>query len=455
MDYAQYIEGVLQKILYNGRNKQMNILEIIAKKRDSKELTTEEIDFFVKSYTNDQIKDYQAAALIMAIYINGMNDREIKDLTISMAHSGDVLNLSKFGTNVVDKHSTGGVGDKVSIILLPIIASMGVPVAKMSGRGLGFTGGTVDKLESIPGYKTNIDVKEFISNVEDIGISMIGQTMNLAPADKKIYELRDTISCVENIPLIASSIMSKKIASGANKIILDVTVGNGAFMKTKEEAEKLSNQMIRIGKLANREVKCILTSMNEPLGYAIGNSLEVIEAINFLKGQMPEDLKQVVLELGAYMLKLAGKGENINENKQRMLEYLYNGKAYEKLEKMVKKQGGDITYLQDITKFEKPQYIKPVYTEQIGYVQELHAEQIGELTCYLGAGRIKKEDKILPNVGIVLNKKIGDKVEKNEILAYIYANEKEKLEYAQRRILEIYKIGQENKEKENIILEII
>lgn len=242
MDYAQYIEGVLQKILYNGRNKQMNILEIIAKKRDSKELTTEEIDFFVKSYTNDQIKDYQAAALIMAIYINGMNDREIKDLTISMAHSGDVLNLSKFGTNVVDKHSTGGVGDKVSIILLPIIASMGVPVAKMSGRGLGFTGGTVDKLESIPGYKTNIDVKEFISNVEDIGISMIGQTMNLAPADKKIYELRDTISCVENIPLIASSIMSKKIASGAQKIVLDVTCRSRCFYEFKRASRRISKR---------------------------------------------------------------------------------------------------------------------------------------------------------------------------------------------------------------------
>ena len=293
----------------------------------------------------------------MAIYINGMNDREITDLSIAMAYSGEVLDLSRFGENVVDKHSTGGVGDKVSIILLPIIASMGIPVAKMSGRGLGFTGGTVDKMETIPGYRTKVDVNEFIQNVEKVGISMIGQTMNLAPADKKIYELRDAISCVENIPLIASSIMSKKIASGANKIVLDVTVGKGAFMKNNEDAEKLANQMLKIGNLAGREVKCVLTSMDEPLGYAVGNSLEVIEAINFLKGDMLEDVKQVVLELGAYMIKLAGKGDNLEENKQKMLQNIENGQAYKKLIEMVQNQGGDISYLEDTTKFEKSKYI--------------------------------------------------------------------------------------------------
>lgn len=329
----------------------MNILDIIAKKRDSKELTKQEIEYFVKEYTVGSITDYQAAALIMAIYIKGMNDREITDLTLAMAHSGEVLDLSCFGENVVDKHSTGGVGDKVSIILLPIIASLGVPVAKMSGRGLGFTGGTVDKMESIPGYKTNISIKDFIEDVKKVGISMIGQTMNLAPADKKIYALRDAISCVENIPLIASSIMSKKIASGANKIVIDVTVGKGAFMKNKEDAQKLAEQMIRIGKLAGREVRCVLTPMDEPLGYAVGNSLEVIEAINFLKGNMPKDLKDVVLELGANMLQLAGKGENIEENKLKMLKNIENGAAFNKFEEMVKNQGGDISYLEDTTKF--------------------------------------------------------------------------------------------------------
>ncbi len=418
----------------------MNILEIIAKKRDARELSKEEIEYFIKGYTNGEIQDYQASALVMAIYINGMNDREITDLTLAMAYSGEVLDLSCFGENVVDKHSTGGVGDKVSIVLLPIISAMGIPVAKMSGRGLGFTGGTVDKMESIPGYQTNVGIDEFISNVKKIGISMIGQTMNLAPADKKIYALRDTISCVENIPLIASSIMSKKIASGANKIVIDVTVGKGAFMKTKEDAQKLAEQMIRIGNLAGREVRCVLTPMDEPLGYAVGNSLEVIEAINFLKGDMPKDLKEVVFELGANMLQLAGKGDNIEENKLKMLETIENGSAYNKLVEMVQNQGGDVSYLEDTTKFEKSKYISAVVTEKIGKVQEINAEEIGKLACYLGAGRIKKEDKIDANIGIILNKKVGDEVLEGDFLAYICANDEIKLRYAEDKLLEIYKI---------------
>ena len=418
----------------------MNILEIISKKRDAKELKKEEIEYFIKGYTSGEIQDYQAAALIMAIYINGMNDREITNLTLAMAYSGEVLDLSCFGKNVVDKHSTGGVGDKVSIVLLPIIAAMGIPVAKMSGRGLGFTGGTVDKMESIPGYRTSVGIDEFISNVKEIGISMIGQTMNLAPADKKIYALRDTISCVENIPLIASSIMSKKIASGANKIVIDVTVGKGAFMKTREDAQKLAEQMIRIGNLAGKEVRCVLTSMDEPLGYAVGNSLEVIEAINFFKGDMPKDLKEVVLELGANMLQLAGKGNNIEENKLKMLKTIENGSAYNKFVEMVKNQGGDISYLEDTTKFEKAKYISAVTTKKIGKVQEIDAGEIGKLACYLGAGRVKKEDKIDANVGIILNKKVGDEVLEGDFLAYICANDEIKLREAENKLLEIYKI---------------
>ena len=418
----------------------MNILDIIAKKRDAKELSKEEIKYFVKEYTEGKIQDYQASALIMAIYINGMNDREITDLTLSMAHSGEVLDLSCFGENVVDKHSTGGVGDKVSIILLPIIASLGIPVAKMSGRGLGFTGGTVDKMESIPGYRTNVTIEEFIEDVKKVGISMIGQTMNLAPADKKIYALRDTISCVENIPLIASSIMSKKIASGANKIVIDVTVGKGAFMKNKEDAQKLAEQMIRIGKLAGKEVRCVLTPMDEPLGYSIGNSLEVIEAINFLKGDMPKDLKQVVLELGANMLQLAGKGENIEENKLKILENIENKNAYNKFVEMVKNQGGDISFVEDKTKFKKSKYTLAVVTKKTGKVKEINAEEIGKLACYLGAGRINKDDKIEPDVGIVLNKKVGDEVMPDDFLAYICANDENKIAEAENRILEIYKI---------------
>ena len=418
----------------------MNILEIISKKRDSRELSKEEIEYFVKGYVEGKIKDYQAAALVMAIYINGMNDKEITYLTLAMANSGEVLDLSRLGKNVVDKHSTGGVGDKVSMILLPLIASMGVPIAKMSGRGLGFTGGTVDKMESIPGYKTNIEIDEFISNVEKVGISMIGQTMNLAPADKKIYSLRDSISCVESIPLIASSIMSKKIASGANKIVIDVTVGKGAFMKTREDAQKLAEQMVRIGDLAGKEVKCVLTPMDQPLGYAVGNSLEVIEAINFLKGDMPEDLKEVVLELGSNMLQLAGKGNNLEKNKLKMLENIKNGSAYNKFKEMVQNQGGDISYLEDTNKFEKSKYISAVVSGKVGQIKEINAEEIGKVASYLGAGRINKEDKIDPSVGIILNKKIGDEVTKYDFLAYVCANDEQKLKEAEKRILQIYKI---------------
>ncbi len=432
----------------------MNIIDIIARKRDGKELTTDEINFFIKDYTNNNIEDYQAAALVMAIYIKGMSYRETKDLTMAMASSGDVLDLSELGENVVDKHSTGGVGDKVTIILAPLIASLDIPVAKMSGRGLGYTGGTADKIEAIPGYNTGISEKEFIDNVKSIGISLITQTLNLAPADKKIYALRDTIACTESIPLIASSIMSKKIASGANKIVLDVTCGFGAFMKNIEDARELSKTMIEIGNLANRETVCVITNMNEPLGFAVGNSLEIIEAIEFLQGKMPEDLKQVVLELGAYMIKLAGKGSNIEENKKMLLENIQNGKAYNKFIELVQNQGGDIEYVKDVTKFEKARIIQEVISTTEGYVQEINAEEIGKLSCDLGAGRKTKKDKIDLQVGIILNKKLGDFVNRGEKLATIYANDIEKAKNAENELLKIYKIGQE-KIEENTIIDII
>ena len=429
----------------------MNILEIIEKKREKQELTKEEIKYFVKGYVDGKIADYQAAALVMAIYLNGMTKQETTNLTIEMANSGEILDLSKLNKTIVDKHSTGGVGDKVSICLLPLVASLGVPVAKMSGRGLGFTGGTVDKMQSIPGYKTEIDIHKFIQNVENIGISMISQTMNLAPADKKLYALRDSISCVESIPLIASSIMSKKIASGAEKIVLDVTVGKGAFMKNMENAKELANEMIEIGKLANRETVCVLTNMNEPLGYAVGNNLEVIEAIDFLKGKMPKDLKQVVLELGAYMIKLAGLGEKLEENKNKMLENISNGKAYNKFVEMVKNQEGDISYLEDTNKFEKAKIIEPIIAKQDGYIQEINAEEIGKVACGLGAGRVRKEDQIDYSVGVILNKKVADKVAKGDILGYIHSNSKEKFEEAERKLEQIIKINENEIEKEPTI----
>ena len=404
----------------------MNILDIIAKKRDKKELTKNEIEYFVKGYTDGSITDYQAAALVMAIYINGMNERETTDLTLFMAHSGDVLDLSSLG-EVVDKHSTGGVGDKITLILMPIVASLGIPVAKMSGRGLGFTGGTVDKLESIPGYNTNVPVDEFIQNVKKIGISLIGQTLNLAPADKKLYALRDTISCTESIPLIASSIMSKKIASGANKIVIDVTCGSGAFMKNIESAKELARVMTKIGELAHKETKCIITDMNQPVGYAVGNTLEVIEAIDVLKGKiLPEDIKHIITELGANMLILADKANTLEEGKTKILENLKNGKGYEKFIELVQNQGGDISYIENTDKFAKAKYILPIIAEKSGVVEELDAYKIGKLSVFLGAGRMKKEDNIQKEVGFIFHKKVGDKVEKGEVLGYVHANEKDK-----------------------------
>ncbi len=419
----------------------MNILDIIAKKRDKKVLSKEEIEFFINGYVEGTIKDYQASALIMAIYINGMTDEELFCLTFSMANSGEILDLSEFGENVVDKHSTGGVGDKVSIALLPIIASLGIPVAKMSGRGLGYTGGTIDKLEAIPGYNTVVSIPEFKQNVKNIGISIIGQTMNLAPADKKIYALRDAISCVDNIPLIASSIMSKKIAAGANKIVLEVTYGKGAFMKNLEDAKLLANKMEKLGEFAGREVKSIFTLMDEPIGYSIGNTLEIKEAIQFLKGKkMPKDLKEIVLSLGSYMIKLAGRGDNLEQNKEKMLEKINNGKAFEKFKQMVENQGGDSSYLDDTEKFEKAKYEIDIKSKQEGKIYEINAESIGKLASFLGAGRIKKEDKIDMAAGIILNKKVNDKINLGETLAKICTNDEEKAKNAEKEILKIYKI---------------
>ena len=432
----------------------MNILEIIAKKRDKKVLSKEEIDFFVKNYTNGNITDYQAAALIMAIYINGMNYEETTSFTLAMAHSGEVLDLSELGM-VVDKHSTGGIGDKITLILMPIIASLGIPAAKMSGRGLGFTGGTVDKLESIPGYNTNIDISEFINNVKNIGISLMGQTLNLAPADKKIYALRDTISCVESIPLIASSIMSKKIAAGAEKIVLEVTVGSGAFMKNIEDATKLSETMIGIGNLADKETICILTNMNQPIGYSIGNSLEVIEAVEALSGNMQDDVKDIILSLGSYMMKLAGKGDDIEQNKKMIMENINNKKALNKFKELIKNQGGDVSYIEDTSKFEKAKYIIPIKSEKMGYIKSMNNEKIGYISSSLGAGRLKKEDKINDKVGIIINKKIGDKVNVGDVLGFIHSDDIEVGNNAVKEMQNCYEFSNEYVEKQKHILGII
>ena len=429
----------------------MDILEIIEKKKVDKTLSKEEIEYFVQNYTNGNITDYQAAALIMAICINGMTQNEILDLTVAMANSGDILDLSEISENIVDKHSTGGIGDKITLIIAPIIAALVIPVAKMSGRGLGITGGTADKLESIPGYNINISIDEFKQNIKDIGISLITQTLNLAPADKKIYALRDTISCTNSTPLIASSIMSKKIAAGAGSIVLDVTCGKGAFMKTPEDARKLAKLMALIGKLANRETICLLTDMNEPLGYSVGNTLEVVEAIHALKGNMADDVKDVVLNMCIQMMNVSGLYPNALENKFKVMEVIENGKAYEKFKELVQRQGGDVSYIENPEKFEKAPIIMPVLSEESGYVEELDAEKVGKAGLELGIGRKRKEDSIDYRVGLIFDKKVGDKVEKDEVLAYVHANSPEKAIECVDAIKAAYKIGNRKISKENII----
>lgn len=433
----------------------MNIQQIIGHKRDNQVLSKDEIEYFVTEYVKGNVTDYQAAALVMAIYLNGMTKEETTDLTLAMAHSGETLDLSVLNKTVVDKHSTGGVGDKITIVLMPIIASLGIPVAKMSGRGLGFTGGTIDKLESIPGYNTEIAVDKFIEIVKKTGISVIGQTANLAPADKKLYALRDTIACVGSKPLIASSIMSKKIAAGAEKIVLDVTVGSGAFMKTKEDAVEISKLMKDIGRLANRETICVLTNMDEPVGKAVGNTLEILETIECLKGNLPEDIKEIILGIGSQIIKLAGEGDNIEENKNRIMENINNGKAYNKFLELIQSQGGDISYIENPDKFKKAEYVIPVTAEKSGYISAIDAKTIGEISVDLGAGRVKKEDSIDHAVGIILERKIADKVETGDIIAYVHANNEQVGQEAVQRIRETYEIVNQNVEPEKYILDII
>ncbi len=433
----------------------MDIKNIISKKREDKVISKDEIDYFVREYTNGNIPDYQAAALIMAICINGMTEEEIKNLTIAMAESGEKIDLSEIGDVVVDKHSTGGVGDKITIILMPIIASLGIPVAKMSGRGLGFTGGTVDKLESIPGYRTEVPVDEFIENVKNVGISLIGQTANIAPADKKIYALRDAINCTKSIPLIASSIMSKKIALGANKLVLDITVGNGAFMKTKQEAITLAKCMKRIGEMSGIETVCVLTNMEEPLGHNVGNTLEIIEAVEALKNNMPDDVREVVYEIGAQMIKLAGRGNDLNANIVQIEDALQSGRAYQKFLELISNQGGDISFMQEMTKLGKAKYVIPVLAEQDGVVESINAEMVGSISVYVGAGRMKKEDKIDKLAGIVLVKKSGDTVKVGEPLAYVHTNDENKAKGAVENLKTAFNLTNKNVKRKKAVLGVI
>ena len=399
----------------------MRMYDIIRKKRNGEELTREEIAFFVNGVTDGSIPDYQTSALLMAICFQQLNSRETADLTDLMANSGDMVDLSAIKGFKVDKHSTGGVGDKTTLIIAPTVAACGVKVAKMSGRGLGHTGGTIDKLESIPGYCTTISAERFFDIVNDIGVAVIGQSANLAPADKKLYALRDVTATVENIPLIAASVMSKKIAAGADGIVLDVTTGSGAFMKTVEEAIELAKEMVSIGTKVGRKVAALITDMDTPLGCGIGNSIEVIEAVDTLKGQGPEDLMTVCCELAANMLYLADKGE-IEECRKMARETILSGKALEMLCQMVKAQGGDDSYIRDTSLFKKAEIIYPLVAEQDGYITAMQSDEIGMASMMLGAGRETKDSIIDFEAGIKLYKKTGDKIKKGDVIAELFTS---------------------------------
>ena len=414
----------------------MRMYDLIMKKRKGEELTTEEINFFVDGFTKGEIPDYQASAMLMAIFFNKMNKRETADLTNAMVESGDKIDLSNIKGVKVDKHSTGGVGDKTSICLTPLVASVGIPVAKMSGRGLGHTGGTIDKLETFKGFSVELTEEQFMENVNKINIAIMGQSGNLVPADKKLYALRDVTATVDNMSLIASSIMSKKLASGADAIVLDVKVGDGAFMKTPETAKELAQEMVDIGKHLGRETIGVISDMDQPLGYAIGNSLEVIEAIELLKGNGPKDLLELTLTIGSNMLLCAKVAESEEEARKMLIENIENGKGLEKLKEFVKAQGGDITPIDDYSKFPQAKYVEKVTSPVDGYITKIHAEAFGLIAMELGAGRATKESEIDLAVGIVLNKKRGEKVKKGDVLAYIHSNNEEKIERARKSILE-------------------
>jgi pyrimidine-nucleoside phosphorylase len=400
----------------------MRMVDIIIKKREKQALSKEEIDFFIKGYTEGSIPDYQASALAMAICFNGMNKKEIGYLTDAMLHSGDTIDLSMIKGKKVDKHSTGGVGDKTSLVLGPLVASCGVNVAKMSGRGLGHTGGTLDKLESIPGVTIAIEKDRFIKQVQDIGIAIVGQTGSLVPADKKLYALRDVTGTVESIPLIASSIMSKKLASGSDTILLDVKFGSGAFMKDIDSARELARTMVDIGDELHRDTRAILTDMSQPLGKAIGNSLEVIEAINTLNGHGPSDLVELCINAGAIMLLQAGRTTSKEEGIALLKQKIESKEALDKLAALVEAQGGDKSYIYHPEKFEKAKHIVELKSTRSGYVNEINALEIGVAAMKLGAGRATKEDVIDFASGIVLNKKVGDKVEVGETLCTLHTN---------------------------------
>ncbi|WP_226657290.1 pyrimidine-nucleoside phosphorylase [Pseudalkalibacillus hwajinpoensis] len=432
----------------------MRMVDVIQKKRNGKELTKEEINFFIDGYTKGDIPDYQASALMMAIYFNGMKSNETAMLTQAMVESGETIDLSAIEGHKVDKHSTGGVGDKTTFIVGPLVASVGVPVAKMSGRGLGHTGGTLDKLESIEGFHIEMTKEEFVNNVNTHKLSVAGQTGNLAPADKKLYALRDVTATVDSIPLIAGSIMSKKLASGADGIVLDVKTGSGAFMKKLEDSEALAREMVNIGKNLGRNTVAVISDMSQPLGFEVGNANEVREACQVLQGENIEDLRLLSLELASHMTVIAGAFDDFDTAYRTLEENLQNGKAFESFRTLVQAQGGDVSVIDDLSKLPKAKHEIEVTAQQDGYVTEIDAESVGVAAMYLGAGRATKDDLINHGVGITLKKKVGDKVEKGEALVVLHSD-KEDAEDSINKINEAYTLSKEATEKPQLIYKVI
>ncbi|MCR5619305.1 MAG: pyrimidine-nucleoside phosphorylase [Lachnospiraceae bacterium] len=433
----------------------MRMVDIIASKRNGNELTDEEISFFVNGYTKGEIPDYQVSALMMAIYFRGMNERETLTLTNVMADSGDKLDLSAINGIKVDKHSTGGVGDKTSIALTPIVAACGVPIAKMSGRGLGHTGGTIDKLESFNGFNVSIPTETFIRNVNNIGISLMGQTADLAPADKKLYALRDVTATVENMSLIASSIMSKKLAAGADAIVLDVKTGSGAFMKTLEDSKALAEEMVTIGKGAGRKMVAVISDMDQPLGRKVGNALEVIEAIDTLRGKGPDDFTLLVRTLASYMIMLGGKASSEEEALKMIDDVIESGKALDKLAEFVKAQGGDPSQVYDTSLLKVSDKKKVITAEKSGYISRIVCDSVGVSCMMLGGGRASKEDVIDLSVGIELLKKVGSQVNAGDEIAYVYYNDEKNLDAALQKLKGSYEYSDKAPEPQKLIKEVI
>ena len=433
----------------------MDIKSIIRKKREKKELTKDEIRYFVGKLVKGEIAEAQAAAVLSYIYINGLTEDEILYLSVAMAESGDMIDLSDISENIVDKHATGGIGDKATILLMPILAALEIPMAKVSSRGYGVSGGTIDKFESIPGLKTDLTIEEFKHNIRNVGACIMNQGLNFAPAEGKVYKLRNQVACENSLPIIASSLMSLKIATGSNKIVFDITCGKGTYIKTHEEAKRLAKLLVRLGKSLGKEVACVITDMNQPVGYSIGHNLEMKETVMALKGIISKDLADVVEALGSIMIALASDSKDLNANVQMIREVLNSGRAYEKFKEMVANQGGDVEYIEEPEMFEKSKFVIPVLSTEAGVVESIDADIIGSVATYLGAGRMKDTGKINRTAGITINKKIGDTVTVGETLAYLHTEDDSKVNGPTQILREAFSLTNKKLNMKSRVLEII